>query len=175
METDHKFQFVLINAIFRDAVASSVMHNRLYLNGNTLETEKGKVKQEWLKLLCQRSLKYKTKIISKKDYFDDVEEIKDAMNMEFSEIINFQYSHAQKSMSIFLKHLWCIERINEPPSCPIDSIVLKAAGLGNERWTQIHTKEKFIELFERIEDHAHMNSKSIAQWELEEFHKLQNA
>lgn len=36
----------------------------------------------------------------------------------------FRISHSQKSISVFVKHLWCMDVISEPNICPVDRIIL---------------------------------------------------
>ena len=42
-------------------------------------------------------------------------------------VAGFRVSHAQKSLSLLLKHAWCHGLMDEPPSCPVDRLILTAA------------------------------------------------
>jgi hypothetical protein len=47
---------------------------------------------------------------------------------------------AQKALNLYLKYLWCLGEIHEPPHCPLDSIVLgQVPGCKDVRWTLIAT------------------------------------
>jgi hypothetical protein len=59
----------------------------------------------------------------------------------------YRIAHAQKSLSLVLKHLWCHERLpqgTEPPGCPIDRMILdhvkRSHGI---TWTMINTPDAY--------------------------------
>ena len=82
----------------------------------------------------------------------------------------FRISHSQKSLSIFSKHLWCLNLIDEPVFCAVDAIILgKTDAPSNIKWTKISTIEAHRESYKYIETKASKSGLSIALWELSEF------
>jgi hypothetical protein len=82
----------------------------------------------------------------------------------------FRISHSQKSLSIFSKHLWCLNLIDEPVFCAVDAIILgKTDAHSNIKWTKISTIEAHRESYKYIETEASKSGMSIAQWELSAF------
>jgi len=90
----------------------------------------------------------------------------EAFNGSFCEI-GFRLSHAQKSLSVVLKHLWCMGRLAEPPACPIDRVVLgKVCGGRLQPWTRVNSLTEHREMFNKVLSAATHAGKSVAQWEL---------
>jgi hypothetical protein len=111
----------------------------------------------WESLLNEYVEKYKSER-NVEDFIKDCETIKQKMNDKYGKFFKnggepdgfedgFRLAHAQKSLSIALKHLWCREELSEknhkyyPPVCPIDGIILKKAGSG-ESWTKVNHVER---------------------------------
>lgn len=83
---------------------------------------------------------------------------------DFANVPGFRFAHAQKSISVFLKHLWCLNRIARPPECPVDRIILNEAEVPNVAWTTVgdlDTHTNLIGLIQRKAGDYH-----IAEWEL---------
>ena len=96
------------------AIAPASQHNVLYANGLNARAKR-EVRTYWTGQLDQISSEY-TRHVSATDYLNDVEKLKEAMNDRFAHRFyavpdhryepGFRVSHAQKSLSICLKHLW---------------------------------------------------------------------
>jgi hypothetical protein len=86
----------------------------------------------------------------------------------------FRIAHAQKSLSLLLKHFWCNGEMGEPPCCPVDRRILMIAGAtGSEaKWTDLDTINAYHNKLERLRT-ASVNSTiqpiSLAEWELYAF------
>jgi hypothetical protein len=87
-----------------------------------------------------------------------------------------RFGVAAKALSLYLKYLWCVGRIKEPPHCPFDRKVIGKlhelqrlpANLRDLSWTQMDEatyKQLVSEAENRIED------KSLATWELRAWRK----
>jgi hypothetical protein len=57
----------------------------------------------------------------------------------------FRIAHAQKSLSLLLKHYWCNNAMSEPPLCPIDRRILLIAEArhAQAKWTDIDTMNDY--------------------------------
>jgi hypothetical protein len=165
-------------------ITASVQHNSLYRKN--LEPEhKVAVQCSWRSYLLGLSLRY-TQQQSVQNYEDDIEKLKQVMNEEFSNAFlsgrhetydtdpGFRISHAQKSISVFLKHLWCMDKIACPPQCPVDRIILEVAckRYPDTKWgyvnciTEHRKKIKFLEDAKLLQEPL---ATSLAEWELKKF------
>jgi len=76
------------------------------------------------------------------------------------------FGTVQKILNLYLKYLWSINLIVEPPHCPIDSIILSHLNDYVTRWTKMN-KEKYVRIINKI--NLTRGDKSIAEWELSVF------
>ena len=114
-------------------------------------------------------------------FIQDVMALKDTMNQRFSGSFNnrkkyddeFRISHAQKSISVYLKHLWCMGEIATPPLCPIDRVVLSKITVSDPRWGYVNCIETYKTHIKLIKEWRIINDKHkddpLAVWELFEF------
>ncbi len=94
------------------------------------------------------------------------------MNNHFINLIDFRISHAQKSLGVFFKHLWCMNLINEPPQCPIDRQILKIAGVSITElsWGFVNDIETHRRKYSYIKEAAQRDGfSSVSGWELSKF------
>lgn len=153
------------------SINAAVQHNKLYLTKDWLE--RSNVRAFWancLKDLEQRFIK--DAVWTDKRYEDEILALKRKMNLRFNSVINFKVSHAQKSMGVYFKHLWCMDIIQTPPQAPIDRIILtKAKAPYSERgWTHVNDIETHRAKYEFLRSAAE-NEKfgNVSEWELSSF------
>lgn len=152
-----------------NAIKVAVQRNILYAS-NLQINYKEPIKELWRFALTNLTDKYKLEV-SLSQYFDDVIYLKDFMNKQFIKEgyfakDGFKISHAQKSLSVYLKYLWCTDAIVEPPTCPIDAIVLRKASINNVTWTTMNHINELIEVTNQVKELANSQSKTLAKWEL---------
>lgn len=160
------------------AIRAAVERNPTYKSGIT-KKEKSDIHKTWTKLLIDKLDKYK-KCQGKKAFIKDVKDIYNKMNSDkFKRLFSnngrgkddkypkeFRIAHAQKSLSIFLKHMWFnIEDMPEPPVCPIDGVILKAVG-SNGAWTKLNDLKTYTNYLDEVEKFANAKGMSLAKWEL---------
>lgn len=141
--------------------------------------KKTEIHNIWKSLLIEKLGKYK-ECQEIDEFIRDVEDIYAKMNIDkYKKLFlnngrginkeypkKFRIAHAQKSLSIFLKHMWCNnEDMPEPPVCPIDGVILKAVG-SNVKWTKLNDIYEYKKLLCKINDAANAKNMSIAKWEL---------
>lgn len=174
-----------ISKALSSAISASVQHNSLYRVDVELALKK-RVQQEWKSYLEGLVDRYK-KPVSVTDYEHDIETLKVIMNDKYSAAFRsephpkfktdpgFRISHAQKSISIFLKHLWCMGDIACPPQCPVDRIILQAAGRPSAeiKWGYVNSIEEHRLKISFLEAAKGGPSDPLAEWELEKFKVLQ--
>lgn len=164
------------------SIKAAVQHNSLY-SEKLSSNERLIIRKDWGNKLQEISIKYKNNTIDSEIYYKDITDLKNYMNEMYKEKFRtiphpkynydagFRISHSQKSISVFLKHLWCLELISSPPQCPVDRIVLEKIGLKGQSasWGYINTLDNHISKIKLIEKVAKSENKSIPIWELTNF------
>lgn len=103
-------------------------------------------------------------------YNQEILDLKSYMVDKFSDVIDFRIYHSQKSIAIYLKHLWCLGLINTPPLCHVDRRVMEFIGTPKRllNLTSIDTIEDYMARMNYIIECARIDRfDSIAEWELE--------
>lgn len=78
--------------------------------------------------------------------------------------------HAQKALNLYLKYLWCLNLVHEPPHFPVDSIILKyIPGFTTFRWTRMCSMLEYTAIIEAAREQAKNQGLSLARWELKEY------
>ncbi len=162
----------------RDAVGSAVTKNALYApkatTGDRYEVDTG-----WKQLLDSIASEY-TDPASSEKYEADLVRLSAEMNRTFGEHFRqtrhpkfgyeagFRISHAQKSLSLVLKHYWCLNLVAMPPQCPVDRTVLIAARAGelNSKWTDVNSIEAHRLKIKWLAEAARQEGLALAEWEL---------
>jgi len=121
----------------------------------------------------------KSSPISYDDMFTKIQNFKDDVEIEHKDILNngcYKYGVAQKVVNVYLKLVWSAGLIkNEPPHCPIDSLIIKALSKYSEinlqdkklTWTTMIDANPYREIMDQIKSIA--GTKTIAVWELEAY------
>ncbi|SMP71991.1 hypothetical protein [Anoxynatronum buryatiense] len=147
------------------------------LGRNPLYNEKAKtndirrnIKKIWMIHLNEMSKKYYVQSVNREVFIQDVIELKEIMNDSYGMYFSteFRISHSQKSLSVFLKHLWCMNMIERPPICPLDRKILEAAGrkYSEAKWTHINDIEEYAKKISWLQKEAFKINCSLAEWEL---------
>ena len=107
-------------------------------------------------------------------FLGDVMELEIDMNSRFPGMFangvegcaqRFRLAHAQKSLAVCLKHLWCMDIIPEPPMCPIDRGILAKVGI-HDCWTKLDDVCVYESWKNAVWKKASEKNMSIAEWEL---------
>ena len=165
-----------------EGIAAAVRHNSLYRKNLSPERKKA-VRREWKTYLEGLVACYKTRQTIG-TYEKDILNLWDIMNSRFSDAFlsmphakyntdpGFRISHAQKSISVFLKHLWCMGIVATPPQCPVDSIILALAGARypDTKWGYVNSlNEHRIKIRILNQDRMRCGDITLAEWELRKF------
>lgn len=100
-------------------------------------------------------------------YLKDVEKLAKSLQEKQPKI---NISHAQKSLGLYLKYLWCLEGTAVPPACPLDRAVLEAGEIEGVKWTALTSMDQFTQVLRQLQDF----SKNLAEWELGLFNQIQS-
>lgn len=162
------------------SIKAAVQHNSLYSKSASNDDRKV-IRHVWAEALRIISEKYKSEEVSDEIYLADIIELKDLMNNQYSDYFmsethpkfnydpGFRISHSQKSIGVYLKHLWCLGEIKAPPQCPVDAIILKVAGqkYPNTKWTHINSIDEHLSQVEILSKMA--GDLPLPEWELKSF------
>lgn len=169
------------NDPFLSAILAATERATLY----TPDSNHSDIREEWISQLRQITAKYNA-LQTVDTFIADVRDLKEHMNQMFPGRFNngkpgyeneFRIAHAQKSISVCLKHLW--RRSNyliNPPVCPVDGIMLKHVN-NYDAWTRVNWIDDRIRdgitergyrthlaLMEAAADNDGFDS--VAEWEL---------
>jgi len=103
---------------------------------------------------------YVTKTVDKDTHISNIKSISEfTAKSEFSYLLNngqLNFGISQKLLNLYLKYLWCMDKIETPPHFPVDRIIQEnlnkqAKELGLEKraitaWTQIETENEYMEV-----------------------------
>jgi hypothetical protein len=162
----------------KKAITAAVQHNLLYSKSATNE-DKTEVRSYWGECLKEIGGEFKRDVsIAKYEYI--IEALKTNLNRRFGSLFDnksphgsmLRVSHSQKSISVYVKHLWCIGAVEEPRICPIDRIALNETEARSTRdvaWGYVNSIEEHRRKFRYIEDAAAVANLTVAKWELMKF------
>jgi hypothetical protein len=99
------------------------------------------------------------------EHFAAIRGISDNLSASFGSILKggrFRYGTAQKVLNLYLKFLWRLGQIIAPPHCPVDGIVLSAAGIEG-RWTHSDNEAEYVGWIKILRQKA--RPLNLAEWE----------
>ena len=154
------------------SISASVQHNKLY--SKDLDNKQKKVIRDyWKEELRTLYLNFVDSPWGELEHNHKIIQLKDAMNIKFINQIDFRISHSQKSISVFFKHLWCLDLLSvAPPQCPIDRVILTRIGLPirERKWGYVNTIEDHKQKIDLVKNHASIEGYNcISEWELFNF------
>lgn len=147
-----------------EAIGAAVKRNVIYKE-DVSSKERKKLRDEWGVFL-------KNLAVPKSDheYEDQIESLKKRMNELFRSSFSneFRISHAQKSISVYFKHLWCMGGRRQP-QCPVDRGILKVAKAqpSEQAWGYVNSIEEHRKKIDILRCAA--NGQHLAVWELRNF------
>lgn len=156
----------------RAALLSALQRNRTYAAG-VASWERQQLRGHWTNVLMEMASGYE-RARDLKSFRSDIVVLRDEINHQFRPLLcngGLRIAHAQKSLSVFLKHLWCIGLVTEPPACPVDRIILGLAGAPESlrTWTTVNSMDEYDRQLTWLADRAVEESRTLAAWELIRF------
>ena len=158
-----------------NSVKAAVQHNSLY-SSETSSSKRKEIRDFWFRNLLKIGKQFEENL-SISSYEESVVNFKNLMNREYSREFSsgsthgseFRISHSQKSISVFVKYLWCMDLIGEPNICPVDRIILsqtEAKNFKDVSWGFVNDIETHRKKFQYIVNSASVAGTSVAKWEL---------
>ena len=162
----------------RDAVGSAVSKNALYAPKAT-SRDRLEVDGAWKEALESYASEY-VRPVGWERYERDLVKLTAEMNRAYGDHFRqarhpkfgyepgFRVSHAQMSLSLVLKHYWCLGLVVMPPECPVTRAALLAARAGepNAKWTDVNSIEAHRLKIRFLADAAAQSGLALAEWEI---------
>lgn len=158
-------------------VNGTLQHNKTY-RPEIKENDKRRrdFRESLRRQLCSKVEEYQTQRIGEKRHLANIEMLSSELSERHGDILldgTFRIGSAQKALNLYLKYCWARGIIEEPPHCPIDSIVLKEIKC-RKSWTKIRTIEEYLHVIRKIKEYLHVickaeadeNGQTLARWEL---------
>ena len=158
------------------SIVAAFQHAKIYRDDITVtDEEKLAFRCKLQEHLETISLDYKNKPVTEEQHIDNLKKLKENMTTEFKDILfgnRFRVGIAQKALNLYLKYLWCLGKITEPPHCPFDSIIISEIHR-NDKYTEMDSIDEYKSLVESAKQAANKESLSLANWELNKWNKWQ--
>ena len=138
-------------------------------NGRATDAQKNEFRTDLKGRLDKLSKKYEQRSVNDIEHEDNIRLLSDAMSNKFSSILKcnrFRIGSAQKALNLYLKYLWCLGKIDMPPHCPVDGIILRSLKC-DDKWTELDCIEKYRHFIKKAKEKA--GSLPLARWELDEY------
>ena len=138
------------------------------------EVQKRGVKQTLEREINARLAKY-TSAVPEKAHVNNIKEIAKIIDRKWSSALEhgeIPIGVVQKAFNLYLKLMWCLKEIPEPPHCPIDKVIIdKLPHKYRKSWTKIRDIATYNSLIIQLKILAKNKSQSLAVWELEIYEK----
>jgi hypothetical protein len=154
----------LVDECCRLSVMGALQRASIYAAGVS-EKERVPFQKYLYKWLKRRRRTYSNKV-SGLQHRRRIASLADALSTNFSHLLRggrFRIGPAQKALNLFLKYLWCLGLIHEPPHCPFDSRIIKRCK-SDQCWTKFDTMDDYLHLVNTARVMA--TPLSLARWEL---------
>ena len=168
----HQERF-LKDELFSLTLMATVQRAGVYRPGTT-ERERKEFRLALQKRLEKTAQSYASKV-SEDTHITNIIELSTQLSAAHGEVLQrnrFRVGTAQKALNLYLKYLWCIGRIPEPPHCPFDSqIIAKLPTYKGLGWTALDSEDAYRDLVKAAKTKA--QGCSLAAWELETYNNVQ--
>jgi len=113
--------------------------------------------------------------VSGKKHTKQIEAIARRVNEEWGSALiqrSIPIGVVQKAFNLHLKLLWCLDRIPEPPHCPVDKFIIDKLPVRHRKsWTRIREIQVYNALISELRKLASKEGMTLARWELETYEK----
>jgi len=149
----------------RNSVNASVQRNKVYVKKTSAKNRQD-FRDAWGRALQFLTKGYYKKI-SDNTHLRFIQAVADAMTKNWGHILvggKLRFGTSQKALNLYLKFLWRLGKIPEPPHCPVDGVILKSIRV-HDAWTQSDNPDQYKDWISKIR--AKAAPKSAAMWEYE--------
>ena len=162
---------VIKGSLWQVTVYAAFQRAKVY-SSNATDSDKKGVKQA-LQIEIDKKLKKYVNPVKEAEHVKNISSIAGSINKKWSSSLidgEIPIGVVQKAFNLYLKLMWCLKEIPEPPHCPLDKIIIdKLAYKHRKSWTKTRDIETYKTLVVELKKLA--GSKSLAVWELETYEK----
>jgi hypothetical protein len=162
---------VIKGSLWQVTVYAAFQRAKVYSSNAEVSDKKG-VKQTLEQEINKRLPKY-TNPVSEKSHIANIAAIAKAIDKKWSASLDqgsIPIGVVQKAFNLYLKLMWCMKEIHEPPHCPLDKIIIDRLPYKHRKsWTKIRDIETYKILVVHLKKKT--GGKSLAVWELETYEK----
>ena len=168
----------LAQETFTLTVNGAIGRNKTYRDGIDPKS-KPRFRESLRCWLYDRVGEYGAERVSDERHLANIKRLSSTLSESHGDILldgTFHIGAAQKALNLYLKYCWARGVVQEPPHCPIDSIVLAkiakcASGVGcrictQVTWTKIRRTHEYVHFVEKAKARAAEQGLSLARWEL---------
>ncbi len=144
--------------------------NKVY-SRDEVRNERLTFRLELARMMRKESRRYKQPSlhVSDDEHCAAIRRISESLSTRYRPILKagrFRYGTAQKALNLYLKFLWRLGALGggKPPHCPVDGVVLAAAGLIGS-WTWSDDEKEYRHWIDEIRKNA--GTRTLADWEYE--------
>lgn len=168
----HQERF-LKDELFSLTLMATVQRGGVYRPGTT-ERER-KAFQSALRTRLEQTAQGYVSKVSEETHIENILALSTQLSAAHPEVLQghrFRIGTAQKALNLYLKYLWCIGKIPEPPHCPFDfQIIARLPMYQGPSWTVLDSADDYRNLVEAAKLMA--RGSSLAAWELETYNNAQ--
>jgi hypothetical protein len=157
----------LSNVAFGITLAGTAQRGKLY-NPASSPGERKKFRLALRRSLESLAQRY-SHPVSDETNFANIENLSDTLTAEHRNALGgrFRIGSAQKALNLYLKMLWCFDRIPTPPHCPFDRIVLShVPDCERIKWTELDSPSEYRRI---VQCARSVSGGSLAEWELHSY------
>lgn len=163
--TSHKEKF-LSDVVFGITLAGTVQRGKVYRREATT-SERNRFRLALRAALENLAEQYRAPVNDDR-HVTNIKNLAQTLSKQYPQALTgsrFRIGSAQKALNLYLKMLWCFDRIPTPPHCPFDAIVLShVPGCELLRWTQLDSLPEYRRIVRCARSET--NGVSLAEWEL---------
>lgn len=159
--------------ILLSSVMAALQRASVYTEGAS-QSRKQELRDELEKQLVNLGGQYSQEVPEAK-HIGNIRELSQAISSQYGDILiggKFRIGLAQKALNLYLKYLWCLDKIQRPPHCPFDRGIIEQLGLPEViPWTRMDDIKDYKVLVEAAKKKA--GDTPLAEWELKVYQGAQ--
>ena len=156
----------LLDQVFSLTLMATTQRGKIYRNGSG-EPSRNRFRQALRSALENLATQYKSDV-SAAQHCANIEVLSKDLSSSHKEALNgerFRIGSAQKALNLYLKYLWCLDRIARPPHCPFDYRILSLIpNCETVKWTELDCISEYKRIVGEAEREA--GDLSLSEWEL---------
>ena len=155
--------------------SAAVGRSKIYKE-NIGESERLEIKNFVKSFIDNNFISYYQNTVNDKTHNQNIINLSKELSKKFTTILYdnvFRIGTSQKVLNLYLKYLWCMDKIQTPPHCPIDGVILnilaKRSLTKDQRnifsisWTKLNDIDEYFKI---IQEARTIVGSDLSSWEL---------